>query len=352
MQGEQAEALVVGGGPAGLAAAIELTDLGIEPLLLERRTGPWRHPRATALTAPAMQMMWRWGVAAEVTRAGFPAEPAMSIRTSLTAPELDRAPLSGHVWSCPQDQLEDILAIRATAGGARISCGTQLIGLRPEDETVTATAATTGGVAAGIRAGYVVGADGTRSTVRQACDIGITRARHLGHWISILFRSPLRDYLSDPPFMRYRIEDPGGECAEFVPADAGDRWLHSLPWHPERGQRAGDYDAERCIALIRSVAGLADLPVQIIGIKSLEHTSCVATQFSAARTVLAGDAAHTIDPAVGQSLTLALQDGAGAAEAISRALAAGGDEAGPLADYDLGVRQRVDQVLSRELVSC
>jgi putative polyketide hydroxylase len=348
---EEEDTVVVGGGPAGLAAAIELTDLGIEPLVLERRTGPWRHPRATALTAQAMHLMWRWGVGAEVTREGFPAEPAVSIRTSLTAPELHRAPLSGQVWSCPQDRLEDILAIRATAGGARISYGTQVIGLRPDDQAVTATAATTDGVAAGIPARYVVGADGARSTVRQAGDIGTTRARHLGHWISVLFSSPLRDYLSDPPFMRYRIEDPAGESAEFAPADGGDRWLHSVPWHPERGQRAGDYDAGLCIDLIRSVAGVADLPVQIIEVKSVEHTSSVATQFCTARTVLAGDAAHTIDPATGQSLTLALQDGAIAAGTISQALT-DGDDPGALAGYDRDVRQRVDHLLSRELVSC
>ena len=99
------------------------------------------------------------------------------------------------------------------------------------------------------------------------------------------------------------------------------------------------------------MAGVSDLPVQIIEIKSVEHTCCVATQFSAARTVLAGDAAHTIDPAVGQGLTLALQDGASAADTIRRALA-DGDDPDPLADYDRDVRQRVDQLLSRELMSC
>lgn len=347
---EEEEALVVGGGAAGLAAAIELTDLGIEPLVLERRPGPWRHPRAAALTAQAMQMMGRWGVAPEITRQGFPAEPAMSIRRSLTAPELHRAPLSGHVWNCPQDQLEEVLAIRATAGGARISYGTQLIGLRPEDETVTATTATTDGVAAGIRARYVVGADGRRSTVREACAIGTTRARYLGHWISVLFRSPLRDYLSDPPFMRYRIEDAHGESSELVPAGADDRWLHFLEWQPERGRSQAQNSAERCIELIRSAAGVPDLPVQIIEITSSEHVSCVATEFSAARTLLAGDAAHTLDPAVGQSLSLALQDGSSAADAISTALAHG-DDPGSLAGYDSGIRRRVDQVLTRELLT-
>ena len=65
------------------------------------------------------------------------------------------------VWTCPQGRLEEILSIRALAGGAEVRYGTQLIGLCETAGAVTATAATTDGVAGGIRARYVVGADGT-----------------------------------------------------------------------------------------------------------------------------------------------------------------------------------------------
>src|SRR5215469_3258955 len=190
MHEEQAQVLIAGGGPAGLAAAIELTDNGIEPLILERRRGLGGHPRATALTAQAMQLMWRWGVADEVARQGYPAERAMSVRTSLTAPEVQRLPLTEHVWNCPQDRLEDILSVRAIAGGAETRYGTQLLGQRSAPDSVSMIAAAPDGGRESFRADYAIGADGPRSVVRQSSGIVAVRGQHREYWLSILFRAP------------------------------------------------------------------------------------------------------------------------------------------------------------------
>lgn len=176
MQDEQTDALIIGGGPTGLAAAIELADQGIAPLALERRPRLSRHPRATALTAEAMRLMTRWGVADEVCRYGVPSGPALFGRAGLAGPELQRLPPHEQVWSCPRGRLEEILSIRALAGGAEVRYGTQLIGLCHATGAVAATAATTDGVAGHILARYVVGADGVHSVVRQFCGIAAEQA--------------------------------------------------------------------------------------------------------------------------------------------------------------------------------
>ena len=58
--------LVVGAGPAGLAAAIELARHDIPSLLVERRTALSSHPRATVLSLRSMELVRAWGLEAAV----------------------------------------------------------------------------------------------------------------------------------------------------------------------------------------------------------------------------------------------------------------------------------------------
>src|SRR5215208_2930950 len=58
--------LVVGAGPAGLAAAIELARHGVAVRLVERRTRLSSHPRATVLSLRSMEIVRAWGLEAVV----------------------------------------------------------------------------------------------------------------------------------------------------------------------------------------------------------------------------------------------------------------------------------------------
>jgi putative polyketide hydroxylase len=343
---ERVQVLIVGAGPAGLATALELAARGLAPLIVERRPTASSHPRATALTGETMQLIRRWGAEPDVRRLGFACEYAMSIRSCLTGPEIQRVPFADHVWACAQDHLETILARRAAAAGARLRYEAGLTGLQAVGDGVLATVAIPPGPPTIIRARYVVGADGAHSVVRDAAGIATSRARAFGDWISILFRSPLRDYTGDRPCLVYGIGHP--PASVIVPTDAADRWIHGLSWHPKHGEHLADFDQQRCTALIRSAAGVPDLPVQITDIRAFAMTAAIADQYRAGRIILAGDAAHVFTPATGMGLNLAVHDATVLAQALADTIEHR-DQPHLLDQYEQTCRPLAEKLLEPEL---
>jgi putative polyketide hydroxylase len=345
---ERTDVLIVGAGPAGLAAAVELADRGIAALVLERRPNSSDHPRATAVTAETMNTLQRWGVESHVHRAGFPSEHVMSIRPTLVAPELLRVPFPDHVWTCAQDRLEPILVQRARAAGAVIRYGCEVVTTQPVHDGIVASVASPGGrPAARMRARYVVGADGTHSAVREQSGIRMTRIREFGNWLSILFHAPLREFLGSSPCMVYGIGDPatGGIIS---PTDATDRWIRGIAWFPERGERFEDYGTARCVEIVRSAVGVDDIPVDIAGVRAFQMVAGIADRYVADRVVVVGDAAHVVTPASGMGLNLALHDGVSLGRALAQTID-GHDGPGALDVYERDRRPLAERLLESEL---
>jgi 2-polyprenyl-6-methoxyphenol hydroxylase-like FAD-dependent oxidoreductase len=312
--------LVVGGGAAGLTTGVVLGDLGIPALVIERRPDVSSFPRATALTHETMALFRRWGIEPAVRRVGFAAHLAMSMRATLVGPELSRIPFDDHAWTCAQDHLEPILCERARAAGTRVAYGCELTGLQATEQGLLATVReVTTGARRAVRARFVVGADGASSRVRDAVGIALSRTRDHGHYLSILFRSPLRMYTGDPPDMVYGIAntDPLGV---ILPTDATNRWVRGMPWRPEAGERLADYDESRCAAVIRLAVGVAELPVTILAVQAFRMRAALVDHYRAGRVVLVGDAAHSFTPTTGMGLNIAIQDGVAVARCLAQAL--------------------------------
>src|SRR5712692_2782772 len=66
------DVVVVGGGPVGLAAAIELGSRHLTVLLADCGDGVVRYPTAESVDVVSMELLRRWGMAHLVTQSGFP----------------------------------------------------------------------------------------------------------------------------------------------------------------------------------------------------------------------------------------------------------------------------------------
>jgi monooxygenase len=164
----RAQVVVVGGGPVGMLIAAELAGYGVDTVLLESRAEVSEQPKATTLHARAVQTLARRG---HLPGQGYPytggaAESPFHFAglpgLVITAPAREPEP----ILKCPQAELERHFEERARAAGARILREHRVTEVVQEDGGVRVTADGSQGSVVCV-AGYVVGADGARSTVRD-----------------------------------------------------------------------------------------------------------------------------------------------------------------------------------------
>ncbi|MEU4549582.1 FAD-dependent oxidoreductase [Nonomuraea dietziae] len=310
------EVLVVGGGPVGLCAAIELARHGISVLLVERRTGTSIFPKARLITTRTMELLRGWGIQDEVERAGMPREEylAVGVGSSLTAgdfvrsaAELDRdAPQSPtYTFLCAQDRLEVILRrLAESRPEADVWFGATMTGMRATAGGVTATVNRADGETL-VRCRYLVAADGSRSGVREDLGIATEGPPPLGHMISIMFEADLGFLPPDRRAALSFLRDP--PCAVEA-VDHERRWMIQTGYEPELGGSPADFTEEACLEAVRAAVGVPGLPVTILGVMPWLQQAMVAAAFRAGPVFLAGDAAHVATPQGGFGMNCGIQD--------------------------------------------
>jgi putative polyketide hydroxylase len=94
----------------------------------------------------------------------------------------------------------------------------------------------------------------------------------------------------------------------FLPNGSRGRWLYGRSWDPER-ERLEDYTDARLAGLVRTAAGVADLPVRVLAKGSFSFAAQVAGRYRAGRAFLVGDAAQRMTPRTGMGMNTAVAEG-------------------------------------------
>src|SRR3712207_815590 len=162
----QHEVLVAGGGPTGMMLAAELALAGVDVAIVERRASQeLAGSRAGGLHARTIEVLDQRGIAERFLEEGQVAQVAGFSMVRLDISDFPtRHPYGLGLW---QNHIERLLAEWAGELGVTIHRGAEVTGLTQDDTGVDVRLA--GGRS--LRAQYLVGCDGGRSTVRKAAGI-------------------------------------------------------------------------------------------------------------------------------------------------------------------------------------
>jgi 2-octaprenyl-6-methoxyphenol hydroxylase len=312
---------VIGGGPAGVAAAIALAETAARTALVARRA-PYSDNRTTALLGGSVEFLDGLEV---WSRCSDKAAPLEAMRLVDDTGRLIRAPEVR--FSCHEIGLDAfgynidnhslMLALEARAAGLA-----NLVRFDDEADSVLTEAEDVAiHTAAGryMTAHLVVAADGRHSLCREAAGIDITR-RDLKQTALTFNVSHSRPHHK----VSTEFHTPHGPCV-FVPLP-GDRssivWVTS-PAEAERLKALTDDELSAAIEKrSHSILGRMSVePGRNLFPLAIERPQ----SFARDRIALVGEAAHVVPPIGAQGLNLGLRDAADIARFAAEAIAAGQD---------------------------
>lgn len=313
---ERTSVLIVGGGLVGLSAAVFLAHHGVEVVLAERRATTSLHPKARGLNIRTMELYRQVGLEEAIRGTDSARKLAgnngFAVLESLTGREL--APfrqeymdggeqLSPTGWClCDQDEVEPLLAKKATELGADLRFGAEVLDLVEDSDGIVATLPN-----GELRADYVIAADGAHSRLRERWGITSSGPGTLSRTISVYFKADLHEALGDRRFILAYVNNAEVRAA-LAPVDNAHRWLLHVPYFPDQGQSAEQFDERRCAELVRAAAGIPELDVEIVQVLEWESAGRVADTYRHGRAFLAGDAAHVMPPSGAFGSNTGIQD--------------------------------------------
>ena len=311
-------AAIVGGGIAGMAAALFLRRIGVQPVVYEARPaadpdgGAWLNLAPNGGNVLRLLGIDPIAAAGGVRTRGIDFRNAAGRVVGAVDWGADEARYGAANVALKRDRLHRALRDEALRQGVAIEFGKRLLGVESEADGVVARFAD-GGVA---RADLLLGCDGIGSAVRRVAFPAAPAPSYRGMVGSggfVRLPAPL------PPSDRMRMVF--GRDAFFGSLAAPDGevwWFSNVPAPDAAGRDAwlALTPAERRAALLERHAGDPE-PVPAIlraveGTPPLWPTSDLPTlpAWHAGRVCLLGDAAHAASPHAGQGASLALEDAA------------------------------------------
>jgi 2-polyprenyl-6-methoxyphenol hydroxylase-like FAD-dependent oxidoreductase len=345
--------LVAGGGPAGLAAAAELSSRRIECMVVEPRTAvSHRRPRAKTTSVRTMEHLRRWGIAARLRQAA-PLPVSWSQRVtfceSLSGRRItdfdgafglttDRTDLFAEPGQqVPQPVVEEVFREHlATMPGVALRFGHAVTALEQDEDGVVVTVRDDGGAEYLVRPRWVLGCDGANGVVRDQIGASYAGRSDPRPNFNVVFRAASLDTGLGPAVQYWVV---GGQTTGLIGRlDLAGTWWAILP-----GVDAA-YGSAHAADLIRGLTG-SQADVEVLATDPWMARLLVADTFGSGRVFLVGEAAHVNPPWGGHGFNTSVGDAVNIAWKVA-AVEQGWAAPGLLPSYEHERRGVVEQTVA------
>lgn len=296
---------IVGAGPAGLLLAHLLDEAGIDSIVVDLRTRSEIEStiRAGILEQGTVELLDRLGAHSRARTVGH-RHDGIELRFEGEGHRIDFPGLTGRsAWLYPQHEvLVDLIAAR-TAAGQDLRFGVTVTGIDDTDAQLPRVIATDAdGNELVIEAEFVVGADGSRSVVRQT----VTGSSQGGYfreypfaWFGILCEAP--------PSSEELIYSNSPDGFALISQRSTTVQRMYFQCDPELDP-ASLTEEQIWVEMQKRVPGTTLIEGPIFQRDVLRFRSFVAHEMRKGRVAIIGDAAHTVPPTGAKGMNLAVAD--------------------------------------------
>jgi 2-polyprenyl-6-methoxyphenol hydroxylase-like FAD-dependent oxidoreductase len=301
--------LVVGAGPSGLFAAVELARHGVRAHVVERLPEPHREARATALQPGTLEILARAGIADDVLAASEPLPYSRVFNADLgLVSEIAFAGV-GCQWefeaSLPQYRTEQILTAHLRELGVTVERGVTVTAIERRDDAMVVSLERSDGTLETVEADRVIGAGGAHSVTRASMDETLLGKTYRGTALA----ADIKLRCGVPRNGGALVATPKGYV--LLGPLPGERWITFVGdlGEDEAQQLSGDRSVDALRAAIQqritAAVELEDVAWASLFRMHRRH----APRLAGERRFLLGDAGHLSSPFGGEGLNSGLHDG-------------------------------------------
>jgi 3-(3-hydroxy-phenyl)propionate hydroxylase len=299
--------VVVGAGPVGLTAAIDLTLRGVPVVLLDDADRIGEGSRAICFSKRTLEILDRLGVGETCLKKGVTWKIGKVFHRDRLVYRFDLLPEPGHKMpafvNLQQYHLERFLLDRASDLGIDLRWRNRVTAVDPMKDGAVLTVETPDGPYR-LAADWLIAADGAHSTLRRLLDL---------EWLGEAFDdrfliADIRMHADLPAERRFWFDPPFHEGqSALMHKQPDDVWRIDLQLGPQADAEA-EKRPERVVPRLRRMLGHEDFTLEWVSVYRFQCRRIA--RFLHGRIIFAGDAAHQVSPFGARGANSGIEDAA------------------------------------------